>query len=339
LAGLSFSAAADAYRTDILRAVEREVANSPVRPVRDGTYRSYLPSTAYLRGSQAGEALGEYSFIDIEQGALPLADAFGALAPDDDRIGSHLEIIEERLNVIKGDSWFFNGFAHQCKVSYVADVYLLRDDVPCFLRHLMNNYAGFVKKGGGFIEGFDPRRKEYEHSTPDSKPSGDSGSNGWFVKCFRNLLVMEQDGALWLARATPRAWLEQGKKIGVKNAPTHFGPAAYEIVSDADNGRINATVELPSRKAPKEVILRFRHPKAARQGQGNDHPRGPDRHGNRDGPVLTRLTRQAAVAASMSLDVQRRGIGIDATGEAIAPCPPACLRERRRRSSPRTRRS
>ena len=74
---------------------------------------------------------------------------------------------------------------------------------------------------------------------------------------------MEQDGALWLARATPRAWLEQGKKIGVKNAPTHFGPAAYEIVSDADNGRINATVELPSRKAPKEVILRFRHPKAA----------------------------------------------------------------------------
>jgi hypothetical protein len=262
-AGKKYSAAADAYRTDILRAVEREVANSPVRPVRDGTYRSYLPSTAYLRGSQAGEALGEYSFIDIEQGALPLADAFGALAPDDDRIGSHLEIIEERLNVIKGDSWFFNGFAHQCKVSYVADVYLLRDDVPCFLRHLMNNYAGFVKKGGGFIEGFDPRRKEYEHSTPDSKPSGDSGSNGWFVKCFRNLLVMEQDGALWLARATPRAWLEQGKKIGVKNAPTHFGPAAYEIVSDADNGRINATVELPSRKAPKEVILRFRHPKAA----------------------------------------------------------------------------
>ncbi len=65
------------------------------------------------------------------------------------------------------------------------------------------------------------------------------------------------------ARAAPRAWLEQGKKISVKNAPTPFGTAAYEIVSDVDNGKISATVEIPSRKAAKEVVLRFRHPKAA----------------------------------------------------------------------------
>ena len=70
-------------------------------------------------------------------------------------------------------------------------------------------------------------------------------------------------GTLWLARATPRAWLQQGKKISVKNAPTCFGALAYEIVSDVDNGKINATVEMPSRKAPKEVVLRFRHPKSA----------------------------------------------------------------------------
>ena len=68
---------------------------------------------------------------------------------------------------------------------------------------------------------------------------------------------------IWLARATPRAWLEQGKKISIKNAPTHFGTVGYEIVSDVDNGKINATVEMPTRKAPKEVVLRFRHPKTA----------------------------------------------------------------------------
>lgn len=61
----------------------------------------------------------------------------------------------------------------------------------------------------------------------------------------------------------PTHWLEQGEKISVKNAPTFFGPTAYEIVSDVDNGKITATVEMPSRKAPKEVVLRFRHPKAA----------------------------------------------------------------------------
>jgi hypothetical protein len=61
--------------------------------------------------------------------------------------------------------------------------------------------------------------------------------------------------------------LEQGKKISVKNAPTYFGTVAYEIVSDVDNGKINATVEMPSRKAPGGVVLRFRHPtKVAMKG-------------------------------------------------------------------------
>jgi hypothetical protein len=49
----------------------------------------------------------------------------------------------------------------------------------------------------------------------------------------------------------------------VKNSPTHFGTVAYEIVSDADNGKITATVEVPSRKAPTAVLLRFRHPRSA----------------------------------------------------------------------------
>jgi hypothetical protein len=30
-----------------------------------------------------------------------------------------------------------------------------------------------------------------------------------------------------------------------------------------DHGKISATIEMPSRKPPKEVVLRFRHPKAA----------------------------------------------------------------------------
>jgi hypothetical protein len=37
----------------------------------------------------------------------------------------------------------------------------------------------------------------------------------------------------------------------------------YEIVSDVDHGKINATVELPARKAPQELVLRLRHPTSA----------------------------------------------------------------------------
>jgi hypothetical protein len=64
-------------------------------------------------------------------------------------------------------------------------------------------------------------------------------------------------------RAAPRAWLEQGKRIAVKNASTHFGTMDYEIVSDVDHGKIMATVKMPSRKLPEAVLLRLRHPSAA----------------------------------------------------------------------------
>lgn len=76
------------------------------------------------------------------------------------------------------------------------------------------------------------------------------------------MLIMEMGDVLWLARATPRVWLEQGKKIAIKDAPSYFGTVAYEIVSDVDNDKINATVELPARKAPAAIQLRFRHPQA-----------------------------------------------------------------------------
>ncbi len=87
---------------------------------------------------------------------------------------------------------------------------------------------------------------------------------GWFGFVFHKALA----GPAVSADGRTMTYLNeaqdpQGKKISVKNAPTHFGTVAYEIVSDVDNGKITATVEMPARKAPKEVVLRFRHPKSA----------------------------------------------------------------------------
>lgn len=78
------------------------------------------------------------------------------------------------------------------------------------------------------------------------------------------MFVLEDRNRLWLARANPRAWLAQDKKISVTNAPSCLGTVAYELVSDVDHAAIRATVELPFRRAPQAVLLRFRHPKAAR---------------------------------------------------------------------------
>jgi hypothetical protein len=262
---------ADAYAKDLLRVVEREMAIAPVRQVLDGTYRRVVPASPYARGSKVREIISTYSLTDVSMGSLPLADDIGVLSAADPRIGEHLDVIEEWLHHDKKtgpqtpgatQDQFWTGFAGFVKYMFVDKIHLRRDDVPCFLRLWMNNYAAWVTVEGGFPEGSGSSLRAYK-GNPAGKPDSDLGSTGWFVESFRNLLVMEIGDVLWLAKATPRVWLEQNKKISVKNAPTYFGSVAYEIVSDVDNGKISATVEMPSRKAPKEVVLRFRHPKSA----------------------------------------------------------------------------
>lgn len=273
-AGQKYRAEAEAFRRDIRRAVDREAALSPVRLGRDGIYRSYVPLAAYTRGlmlalefPSVGRPQG-----DVILGALPLAEPFAALDANDSRMVGTLDIMEEvgtsaaavreleeaRKNkgLSTADAWFWNCFgASLPKASHNANVYLLQDDVPNFLQFWMNSYAVMVGSNGKMWEW-----GQWGQYTECTAP--DNGTAGWFLENFRNLLVMEEGQTLWLARATPRVWLEPGKTISVKNAPTYFGPVAYEIVSDVDASKITATVEIPSRKPPQTLMLRFRHPQA-----------------------------------------------------------------------------
>jgi hypothetical protein len=54
--------------------------------------------------------------------------------------------------------------------------------------------------------------------------------------------------------------MADGKRITVRNAPTHFGPVSYEIASHVAAGYIEATVDPPTRNAPGAIVIRLRHP-------------------------------------------------------------------------------
>jgi hypothetical protein len=130
-------------------------------------------------------------------------------------------------------------------------MHLAGDDIPVFLRSFLNGYAIDILPESGYIF-----NEHAVHGPPDK-----IYEEAAFLERFRNLLVMEDGQNLWLARGTPRVWLEQGKEVSVKNAPTHFGALDYRIISDVDNGKIAATVKIPSRNTAKEVWLRLRHPR------------------------------------------------------------------------------
>jgi hypothetical protein len=271
-AGRKYHEEAEAFRKDLRRAVEREVALSPVRLERDGMYHTYIPRMAYARG-MTGLELNAPQYPDCDRfiGALALAEPFSALDANDFRMVDTLDVMEEMGTSVdavrareesrkqKGldpnDALFWHCFVELPKASHNANIYLLQDDVPNFLRFWMNTSVAMVGADGRFWEHWN--LGNYGNCTDP-----DNGTAGWFMENFRNLLVMEDGPSLWIARATPRAWLEQGKKIEVKNAPTYFGTTAYEIVSDVDNGKITAIIEMPNRNPPKSVFLRFRHPKA-----------------------------------------------------------------------------
>jgi hypothetical protein len=265
--GAELKAEADAYRKDLLAAVDRSIALSPVVPVRDGTFHSVIPFACYVRGLSTGawgwlrdgsrEHVGPL-YWETVQSAAPLVSPAGLLSPKDVRVQGYLDVLEDRLlleNVYVGNrNWFNAGWQYQGGLERTANMHLAADDVPVFLRSFLNCYAVDILQNDGYIF-----NEHAVHGPPDK-----IFEEAAFLERFRNMLVMEDrpGGALWLARAAPRAWLEQGKRISVRNAPTYFGTVGYEIVSDTDNGKITATIDMPTRNPPSAVVLRLRHPKA-----------------------------------------------------------------------------
>lgn len=264
--GAQLAIEAEAYRKDLLAAVERSIALSPVVQVRDGTFHSVIPFACYVRGLSTGawgwQRDGSAAHVgplywETVQSAAALISPAGLLSPDDVRVQGYLDVLEDRLLLenqnVGQRGWFAAGWQYQGGLERTSNIHLAADDIPVFIRSFLNCYAIDILPDQGYVF--------REHAT--GGPADKIFEEAAFLERFRNMLVMEQGQNLWLARGTPRVWLEQGKRISVNNAPTHFGTTGYEIVSDVDNGKINATIEMPARNSPNTVLLRLRHPRSA----------------------------------------------------------------------------
>jgi len=263
--GAKLKAEAESYRKDLRAAVDRSITLSPLVPVRDGTYHSVVPFACYVRGLATGawgwQRDGSGSHVgplywDTVQSAAALISPAGLLSPTDVRVQGYFDVLEDRVllenqNVGNRD-WFQAGWQYQGGLERTPNMHLAADDIPVFIRSFLNCYAVDILPDKGYVF-----NEHAVHGPPDK-----IFEEAAFLERFRNLLVMEDGNSLWLARGTPRAWLGQGQNISVKHAPTRFGDVDYEIVSDVANGKITATVTMPTRLAPQSVILRLRHPES-----------------------------------------------------------------------------
>jgi hypothetical protein len=263
---------AENYLETIRRAVKEAAALSPVTRLRDGSSVPSIPCYAGLRGlstdvkDSADPDLRHGYGSDSTCGPLHLLKG-EVFAPNDPEVTWILNYLEDRfflftpllsridLDELSTDWFNLGGFDKlQPYYCHYQDAYLQRDQIPQFLRGFFNTLAAIS----------DPMTLTFQEELDFSggQPHK-THEEGWFFHQFRHMLLMEMGDDLFLARGTPREWLTDGKKIAVNHAPSYFGELGYQIESFAKQGRVEASVHLPSRQRPANVYLRLRHPQNA----------------------------------------------------------------------------
>jgi len=252
-------------RANLLRAYRWTQAQSPVLPLRDGTWIPHYPSQVHSPGKLAdffpGQDAGRSWCYDVELGAHQLIPT-AVLDPRSREAGRMLDHMEDVQFLAEGWfdypaaqnalDWFNLGGFSKVQPYYTrnCEVYALRDDVKPFLRSYCNALASLLNPEVlTFWEHF-------HHSGAWDK----THETGYFLHQTRTLLVTERGRELWLAPFTPAHWLADGQALTVRNAPTRFGPVSYTLRSRLADGWVHATIQPPEREAPHRIVLRLRTP-------------------------------------------------------------------------------
>ena len=153
------------------------------------------------------------------------------------------------------DNLYHAGVAEEAFYSCQYLPYLLRDDIPGYVRALYNQLAlGMNRKN----------LMRYEMRTGEGVVYDETLTEPLFCRSLMQGLLLMVDDELWLARGTPRRWLADGQKIVVKQAPSYYGRMSFTIRSGAAQGRIRATINPPQRNPYRCIRLRLRHPQQAK---------------------------------------------------------------------------
>jgi hypothetical protein len=107
--------------------------------------------------------------------------------------------------------------------------------------------------------------KPVEHRFTHGQYFGPPSTDGAWFELYRDMLIHERDDdSLLLAGFTPRRWLDDGKQIEVRGAPTRFGPLSMKLANTTAGKQLEATVEMPGRTRPQALLVRFRHAQGSR---------------------------------------------------------------------------
>jgi len=127
-----------------------------------------------------------------------------------------------------------------------------RGDVKAYLKMYYNQMTGLS-------DGETYTFWEHYHTGGQHK----THEEGWFLMQTRWMLYLEEERTLKLFPGIPRAWLEPGKKISVKNAASYFGRISFHAESSADDAaQISVEIKFhDAERRPDNLVVRIPHPR------------------------------------------------------------------------------
>ena len=222
-------------------AFNRSTTTAPLVQLRDHSWTPFVPCDALT----PRRLMETWYPTGVDTGALHLS-RLKALAPSGSLTTYMLNDHEDNL--------FFRGWgmANEPVYNQQGTAYLLRDEVKPAIRAFYSMMACAFSHSV-----FEP----VEHRWGWGQYFGPPSTDGAWFELYRHMLIHERDDdTLLLLQATPRRWLEDGKRIEVAGAPTYFGPVSMSIVSHAGSGEIRASIALSARRRPGVLLVRLRHP-------------------------------------------------------------------------------
>jgi hypothetical protein len=244
------AAEAQAFKADIVAELKANIAKSPVVPLGDGTWCPSAGPWAEARGPVSLMTDGESWWTHA------------SFVARDSLLGPLYLLLQEVVEVNTPEAdWLVNFSAdlfHQRNVAFSQPYYsehalanLRRGEVKAFLAAFYNGFTGLADRETYTF---------WEHHSHASVHK--THEEGWFLMQCRWMLYLERGDTLQILPGIPRAWLEDGKEINIKNAASYFGPISFRIVSELKNGRIRAIIDCDTDRKPVNIEIRLPHPKA-----------------------------------------------------------------------------
>jgi len=247
-ASAKWKAEAEGLKADIRDVFFTALESSPVLPLGDGRWCPTCPPWVESRGPLAlhidGSAWHTHGSMVARDSLLgPLYLVFQEILDASEQSVSflldfHSELMTDR-NVVFSQPYY----------SRHPWIHLMRGESKAFLKAYYNTVASLAdRETYTFWEHY---FRASAHKTHEE---------AWFLMETRWMLYLEHGKTLHLLAGIPRDYMQDGKRIALKNVASHFGPLSLAVNSKTGDGSIEAQVECSSEWRPGRVELRMPHP-------------------------------------------------------------------------------